>query len=88
MADRPKAGKGCLYVKRLADIDLDILRRLIGNTSSGTVFQRRYEATILPAREPRYVDATRMGTFRGRITEYRPPSQIGFARRCGCSAPT
>ena len=25
-----------------------------------------------------YVDATRMGTFRGRITEYQPPSRIGF----------
>ena len=25
-----------------------------------------------------YFDATRMGTFRGRITEYQPPSRIGF----------
>jgi uncharacterized protein YndB with AHSA1/START domain len=25
-----------------------------------------------------YVDATRMGTFRGQITEYQPPSRIGF----------
>jgi hypothetical protein len=24
-----RAGKGCLYVKRLADVDLDVLRRLI-----------------------------------------------------------
>ena len=24
-----KAGKGCLYVKRLADIDLDVLRQLV-----------------------------------------------------------
>ena len=25
-----------------------------------------------------YVDATRMGTFRRRITDYQPPSRIGF----------
>jgi uncharacterized protein YndB with AHSA1/START domain len=25
-----------------------------------------------------YVDATRMGTFRGQITDYQPPLQIGF----------
>jgi uncharacterized protein YndB with AHSA1/START domain len=25
-----------------------------------------------------YYDATRMGTFRGQITEYQPPSRIGF----------
>jgi uncharacterized protein YndB with AHSA1/START domain len=25
-----------------------------------------------------YVDATRMGTFRGQITEYEPPSRIAF----------
>jgi uncharacterized protein YndB with AHSA1/START domain len=25
-----------------------------------------------------YFDATRMGTFRGQITEYEPPSRIGF----------
>ena len=25
-----------------------------------------------------YFDATRMGTFRGRITDYEPPSRIGF----------
>jgi uncharacterized protein YndB with AHSA1/START domain len=25
-----------------------------------------------------YFDATRMGTFRGQITDYQPPSQIGF----------
>jgi len=25
-----------------------------------------------------YFDATRMGTFRGRITDYQPPSRIGF----------
>jgi uncharacterized protein YndB with AHSA1/START domain len=25
-----------------------------------------------------YVDATRMGTFRGQITDYQPPSRIGF----------
>jgi uncharacterized protein YndB with AHSA1/START domain len=25
-----------------------------------------------------YFDATRMGTFRGQITEYQPPSRIGF----------
>src|SRR5881628_3594492 len=25
-----------------------------------------------------YMDATRMGTFRGQITDYEPPSRIGF----------
>src|SRR5947209_11263181 len=25
-----------------------------------------------------YTDATRMGTFRGQITDYQPPSRIGF----------
>jgi uncharacterized protein YndB with AHSA1/START domain len=25
-----------------------------------------------------YLDATRMGTFRGEITDYQPPSRIGF----------
>jgi uncharacterized protein YndB with AHSA1/START domain len=25
-----------------------------------------------------YVDATRMGTFRGQITDYQPPSRLGF----------
>ena len=25
-----------------------------------------------------YIDATRMGTFRGQITDYQPPSRIGF----------
>jgi uncharacterized protein YndB with AHSA1/START domain len=25
-----------------------------------------------------YFDATRMGTFRGRVTDYQPPSRIGF----------
>jgi uncharacterized protein YndB with AHSA1/START domain len=25
-----------------------------------------------------YFDATRMGTFRGRITDYEPPSRLGF----------
>ena len=27
-----KAGKGCLYVKRLADIDLDVLRQLVARS--------------------------------------------------------
>src|SRR6478672_1860408 len=26
----------------------------------------------------RYFDATRMGTFRGEVTDYQPPSRIGF----------
>jgi uncharacterized protein YndB with AHSA1/START domain len=30
-----------------------------------------------------YLDATRMGTFRGQITEYRPPFQIGFRETLG-----
>jgi uncharacterized protein YndB with AHSA1/START domain len=25
-----------------------------------------------------YVDATRMGTFRGEVTDYEPPARIGF----------
>jgi hypothetical protein len=25
-----------------------------------------------------YFDATRMGTFRGEVTDYQPPSRIGF----------
>jgi uncharacterized protein YndB with AHSA1/START domain len=28
--------------------------------------------------ETTYLDATRMGTFRGQITDYRPPSRIAF----------
>jgi uncharacterized protein YndB with AHSA1/START domain len=31
-----------------------------------------------PGPETAYFDATRMGTFRGRITVYQPPSRIGF----------
>jgi hypothetical protein len=27
-----KAAKGCLYIKRLADVDLDVLKKLIKNT--------------------------------------------------------
>ena len=27
---------------------------------------------------PAYFDATRMGTFRGQVTDYQPPSRIGF----------
>ena len=28
-------------------------------------------------------ESTRMGTFRGRITDYRPPSRIGFRETLG-----
>ena len=34
--------------------------------------------TALQAQERAYFDATRMGTFRGQITDYQPPSRIGF----------
>ena len=35
-----------------------------------------------------YSDATRMGTFRGQITDYQPPSRIGFHETLRWSAPT
>jgi len=59
---------------RLADLDgyrtwmrrTGLFRRS-GQTSAGP-----------PAAGTAYFDATRMGTFRGQITDYRPPSRIGF----------
>ena len=59
---------------RLADLDgygawmrrTGMFRRS-GKTSDGPV-----------GRGTAYVDATRMGSFDGRITGYQPPSQIGF----------
>jgi hypothetical protein len=59
---------------RLADIDgyrtwmhrTGLFRRS-GQASDG----RRGRGTA-------YVDATRMGTFRGQISDYQPPSRIGF----------
>ena len=59
---------------RLADLDgyrtwmhrTGLFRRS-GKTSDG----RRGPGTA-------YFDATRMGTFRGQITDYQPPSRIGF----------
>lgn len=59
---------------RLADLDgyrawmhrTGLFRRS-GQTSDGP----RGSGTV-------YVDATRMGTFRGQITDYQPPSRIGF----------
>jgi uncharacterized protein YndB with AHSA1/START domain len=59
---------------RLADLDgyrtwmrrTGVFRRS-GQTSDGS-----------PGPGTAYVDATRMGTFRGEITDYQPPSRIGF----------
>src|SRR6516165_4718751 len=59
---------------RLADLDgyrtwmhrTGLFRRT-GRTSDGP-----------PGRGTAYFDATRMGTFRGRITDFEPPSRIGF----------
>src|SRR5438270_4281199 len=59
---------------RLADLDgyaswmrrTGLFRRS-GQTSDGPL-----------GRGSAYVDATRMGTFRGQITDYQPPSRIGF----------
>jgi uncharacterized protein YndB with AHSA1/START domain len=59
---------------RLADLDgygtwmhrTGLFRRS-GQTSDGP-----------PGSGTPYFDATRMGTFRGQITDYQPPSQIGF----------
>ena len=59
---------------RLAD--LDGYRTWMHRTG---LFRRSRLATDGP-RGPgtAYFDATRMGTFRGRITDYQPPSRIGF----------
>ena len=59
---------------RLADLDgyrtwmrrTGLFRRS-GQTSDGPVGQGTA-----------YFDATRMGTFRGEVTEYQPPARIGF----------
>jgi hypothetical protein len=45
----------------------DVFARLADQTSNGP----RGSGTA-------YFDATRMGTFRGQITDYQPPSRIGF----------
>jgi uncharacterized protein YndB with AHSA1/START domain len=59
---------------RLADLDgygtwmhRTGLFRGAGQTSDGPL-----------GRRTAYFDATRMGTFRGQITDYQPPSRIGF----------
>ena len=59
---------------RLADLDAygtwmrrTGLFRWSGQTSDGP-----------PGPGTKYFDATRMGTFRGQITDYQPPSRIGF----------
>lgn len=41
-----KRGKGCLYVKRLADIDLDVLRQLV--TRSMKVHRGQHRASAVP----------------------------------------
>jgi uncharacterized protein YndB with AHSA1/START domain len=68
--DRPIAD----VFARLADLDdyrgwmhrTGLFRRS-GQTSDGA-----------PSLGTPYFDATRMGTFRGRVTEYQPPSRIAF----------
>lgn len=40
---RHKAGKGCLYVRRLADVDLDVLEQLVAH--SAAEIGRRYPST-------------------------------------------
>jgi uncharacterized protein YndB with AHSA1/START domain len=43
------------------------------------LFRRSSQTSAgLRGRGTAYLDATRMGTFRGRITNYQPPSRIGF----------
>ncbi len=60
---------------RLADIDG--YRTWMHRTG---LFRRSGETPDGPrGPETTYFDATRMGTFRGRITDYQPPSRIGFS---------
>src|ERR1700745_3213971 len=65
---------------RLADLDgyrtwmrrTGLFRRS-GQTSDGPV-----------GRGTAYFDATRMGTFRGEVTDYEPPARIGFRAPLRC----
>jgi uncharacterized protein YndB with AHSA1/START domain len=69
---------------RLADLDgyrtwmrrTGLFRRS-GRTSGGPV-----------GRGTAYFDATRMGMFRGEVTDYEPPIRLVSARLSGGSAPT
>ena len=63
----------------------DVFERLADLPGYGTwmhrtgLFRRCGLASDAPVgKGASYYDATRMGTFRGEITEYLPPSQIGF----------
>jgi uncharacterized protein YndB with AHSA1/START domain len=59
---------------RLAD--LDGYRAWMHHTG---LFRRTGQTTDgPPGTGTAYFDATRMGTFRGHITDYQPPSRIGF----------
>ena len=31
-----KAGKGCVYIKRLGDVDLKVLEKLVGGAAAGS----------------------------------------------------
>ncbi len=46
-----KRGKSCLYIKRLADVDVDVLEDLVA--SSVAEVRRRYPVTSLPSPAPR-----------------------------------
>ena len=60
--------------ERLAD--LDGYRTWMHRTG---LFRRSQQASAGPAgRGTAYVDATRMGTFRGEVTDFEPPARIGF----------
>src|SRR3954451_5941227 len=60
--------------ERLAD--LDGYRTWMRHTG---LFRRSRETSDGPlALGTAYLDATRMGTFHGEVTEYEPPARIGF----------
>src|SRR5512133_709332 len=63
----------------------DVFARLADLDGYGTwmhrtgMFRRSRQASDGPrGRGTAYLDTTRMGTFRGQITDYQPPSRIGF----------
>jgi len=57
-------------------VDLDGYRTWMRRTG---LFRRAGKTSDGPvARGTAYFDATRMGTFHGEVTEYEPPTRIGF----------
>lgn len=52
-----RVGKGCLYVNRLEDVDLDVLRQLIrrGWSDTGTFVDTHPDAVVEPAEPAQYV---------------------------------